>query len=152
MSNGKASSSKSAFRMECAVGIHIQASPEKVWKLLAEAEQFTQWNSTVAGLEGRIALNEKIKLRSTLDAKRTFKLKVSVFVPPSKMVWEDGFAPLFKGVRTYTLKKRADGSTDFSMQEVFSGLMLPMIAGSLPDFKPNFEQFAADLKKAAEKN
>ena len=30
------------------------------------------------------------------------------------------------------------------------GLMLPMIAGSLPDFVPVFTQYAADLKRAAE--
>jgi hypothetical protein len=36
------------------------------------------------------------------------------------------------------------------MTEVFAGLMLPMIKGSLPDFGPIFEQYAADLKKAAE--
>jgi hypothetical protein len=68
------------------------------------------------------------------------------------MVWQDGFAPMFKGVRTYTLSPNSGGTTEFSMVEVFSGLMLLMIKGSLPDFKPNFEQYAADLKKAAENN
>ena len=43
-----------------------------------------------------------------------------------------------------------DGSTEFSMVEVFRGVMLPMIAGSLPDFTAPFEQFASDLKRAAE--
>jgi hypothetical protein len=38
------------------------------------------------------------------------------------------------------------------MTEVFKGIMLPMIKGSLPDFKENFEQYAADLKNASEKN
>ena len=66
------------------------------------------------------------------------------------MVWEDGAGGIFKGVRTYTLSPNEDGSTQFAMNEVFSGLMLPMIAGSLPDFGPTFEQYAADLKRAAE--
>jgi hypothetical protein len=34
---------------------------------------------------------------------------------------------------------------------VFSGLMLPMIAGSLPDFGPSFETYVADLKREAER-
>lgn len=67
------------------------------------------------------------------------------------MVWKDGFAPMFSGVRTFTLSPRQDGTTDFSMVEVFKGFMLLIIKGSLPDFKPNFEQYATDLKKAAEK-
>jgi hypothetical protein len=48
------------------------------------------------------------------------------------------------------LTPKGDGSTDFTMSEVFSGAMLPLIAGSLPDFAPEFEKYAADLKRAAE--
>lgn len=77
--------------------------------------------------------------------------KVAKLIPETTMVWSDGFAPMFKGIRTFTLSPQADGSTDFSMREVFSGVMLPMIAGSLPDFGPAFEQYAADLKREAEK-
>ena len=46
---------------------------------------------------------------------------------------------------------RTDGTTDFSMVETFDGIMLPLIKGSLPDFAPPFEQYAADLKREAEK-
>jgi hypothetical protein len=58
---------------------------------------------------------------------------------------------MFKGVRTFELKRRGDGTTDFAMQERFSGLMLPMIKGSLPDFGPVFERYATDLKTEAER-
>jgi hypothetical protein len=58
---------------------------------------------------------------------------------------------MFKGVRTFTLSPRPDGTTDFSMEEVYSGLMMPMIAGSLPDFGPVFEQYLVDLKQEAER-
>ncbi len=67
------------------------------------------------------------------------------------MVWQDGFAPFFSGVRTFSLTPKSDGTTDFAMVEVFKCIMLPMIEGSLPDFKPNFEQSALDLKTEAEK-
>ena len=48
------------------------------------------------------------------------------------MIWSDGMAPMFKGVRTFTLTPKADGSTEFSMREEFSGLMLPMIKRLAP--------------------
>ena len=66
--------------------------------------------------------------------------------------WSDGFAPMFKGVRTFTLAANPDGSTAFSMTEVLSGVMLPMIKSSLPDFGPSFETYAADLKREAERS
>ena len=148
--NGHATSSVTTFRMETSVSTNIKANAEKIMRLLTNAGNFTKWNSTVTHLEGSIRQGETIRLKSILDAKRTFKLKV-LEVTPTKMVWEDGFAPMFKGVRTFALKPQSDGSTDFEMTEEFKGIMLPMIKGSLPDFKSNFEQYAADLKREAEK-
>ena len=60
------------------------------------------------------------------------------------MTWTGGFDPIFKGVRTFQLRPCPDGSTDFVMQERFSGLMLPLIKGSLPDFGPIFQRYAND--------
>lgn len=148
--NGKAGHSRSRFRMECRVATRIAARPETIWALLTDAAGFPAWNSTVSSIEGEIALGQRLRLRVPLAPKRTFKPRVSQLEAPRRMVWQDGAAPMFKGVRTFTLSPRPDGTTDFSMVEVFSGLMLPLIAGSLPDFGPSFEQYASDLKRAAE--
>lgn len=150
VTDGKAVNARTTFSTECAVAININAAPDAVWSLLTTAADIPNWNSTVISLEGQIALNETIKLKSTASPDRTFNLKVSAMSAPGKMVWKDGMAPMFKGVRTYTLTAKSDGTTDFAMREVISGLMLPMIRRSLPDFRPTFEQFAADLKQAAE--
>ena len=70
-----------------------------------------------------------------------------LFEPGQEMQWSDGFAPMFQGERTFTLTPSGD-DTDFSMVERFSGMMLPMIKGSLPDFGPVFDQYVADLRSA----
>lgn len=150
--DGRASQTKTAFRMEYAVAINIQATPNRIWTLLTGAEDFPRWNSTVKGITGKIALGETIKLQATISPERAFNLAVSEFVPEQRLVWRDGRAPMFTGIRTFALSPKADGSTDFRMAEVYSGLMLPMIAGSLPDFRATFEQYAADLKREAEKS
>ena len=67
------------------------------------------------------------------------------------MVWTGGFPPVFKGVRTFVLQARPDGSTDFAMDERFSGLMLPFVKRALPDFGPVFTNYASDLKREAER-
>lgn len=148
--NGRANKTKSAFRMEYSAGINIRAKPDRVWMLMTNAADFPRWNSTVKSIEGKIALGQTIKLVAAISPDRVFNLNVIEFIPEKRMVWSDGNA-MFKGVRTYTLSPKADGSTDFRMSEVYTGLMLPMIAGSLPDFGPAFEQYVADLKKESEK-
>lgn len=147
--NGRANKTKSTFRLEYSAGINIQAKPERVWALMTNAGDFPRWNSTVKSIEGKIALGQTIKLVAAIAPARTFSLSIIEFVPEKKMVWSDGNA-MFKGVRTYLLNAKGDGSTDFTMAEVYTGLMLPMIAGSLPDFGSTFEQYLADLKRAAE--
>lgn len=146
---GVATESKGLFRRAVAISVAITAKPERVWALLTNASDIPRWNSTVSSVEGRIAAGERIKLKVPISS-RTFNLAVDAFEPPSRLVWSDGSA-VFRGVRTYTLTPNRDGSTTFAMEEVFTGIMLPLIGLSLPDFKPVFEQYAADLKREAER-
>ncbi len=75
-SNGKAVTEKKMFSRETAVSIDIQADQSIIWKLLTNASDFPRWNSTVVSIEGEIKERGKIKLKSTLDPKRVFKLAV----------------------------------------------------------------------------
>jgi hypothetical protein len=52
-------------------------------------------------------------------------------------------------VRTFELKERGE-ETEFSMTEVYSGLLAGLITRSIPDMTESFEQFADGLKRAAE--
>jgi hypothetical protein len=148
--NGQAETTKKAFSRTTSVQIDIQADPAIIWALLTNADDIPRWNSTIVSMKGMIKEGEKIQLVSTVDPKRTFKLKVKSLTPEQEMIWADGAAPFFRGVRTYQLQKNEQGSITFSMSEKLGGLMFPMAAGSIPDFGPSFEQFAADLKKEAE--
>lgn len=149
--NGRADKIESTFRMTCSITHNILAKPERIWSLLTDAKGFPRWNSTVTAIDGTIGLGQRLALKVTAAPTRTFKPTVTAFEPEKRMVWSDGMAPMFKGVRTFTLSPKDDGSTDFSMNEVFSGVMLPLIKGSLPDFAPSFEAYAANLKQEAEK-
>lgn len=149
VADGKAVKTNKAFRMDYKVGITINASAETIWSILTNAKDYPNWNSTIDSIEGTIALKQTIKLHAKIAPDRTFKIKVSEFQPNKMMVWSDGNA-MFKGVRTFTLEPMGNNTTVFTMQEVYTGLMLPMIKGSLPDFTNAFETFAADLKKEAE--
>ncbi len=141
----KASTVKTTFSRETQVSIEIKADAAIVWALLTKASDYPRWNSTIISIEGTIAPGEKIKLKSTLDPKRTFKLKVKEFEPEKRLVWGDG-----QGNRVYTLTKKTNGTIRFSMTEKIGGFMFPMYAKYIPPFDASFEQFAADLKKEAE--
>ena len=141
----QASTTKTTFHRETSVATTIKADEAIIWALLTNANDYPRWNSTVTSIQGNITLGEKIVLKSTLDAKRSFKLKVKEFEPAKKLVWGDG-----KGQRVYTLKNNGDGTVTFTMTERIGGLMFPMYAKYIPSFDESFNAFAADLKKEAE--
>ncbi|MBX3271300.1 MAG: SRPBCC domain-containing protein [Sandaracinaceae bacterium] len=148
--DGVARATRTTFRLECGVAVWVDAPPERIWDLLTDAARFTEWNTTVSRMEGRIEEGGRLTIETPSAPGRVFRPKVSRVEPGRAMVWSDGMAPMFRGVRTFTLAPR-DGGTELRMVEVLSGLMLPLIAGSLPDFVPIFATYAADLKRAAER-
>lgn len=145
---GKAEKTRTKRALDYSVAVRIAAPPDVVWRVLTDAPGWARWNSTIVRLDGVIEPGGKLKLVSRVAPKRTFGLKVSTFEAPKRMVWEDGNS-MFLGVRTFHLMADGDATT-FAMSETFSGGMLGMIAGKLPDFTNDFETFAADLKREAE--
>ncbi len=152
MTTPRATRTQSTFRLSYSVRCAIQASPARIFALLTDAAGFPRWNSTVTRIDGPIELGQRLKIQVPLAPGRTFKPRVTGLVKDQSMEWSDGMAPMFRGVRTFTLTPRGGGVTEFEMTEAFSGMMLPLIKGSLPDFGPAFETYAADLKRAAERS
>lgn len=152
MTTARTTQTSRAFRLECATEITVHAPPARIWWLLTNAADFPRWNSTVTRITGPIEQGTRLAVEVVAAPGRTFKPTVTQLEPERTMVWSDGFAPMFKGVRTFTLTPHRDGSTGFAMVEVLSGLMLPMIRRALPDFAPIFDAYAQDLKREAERS
>jgi uncharacterized protein YndB with AHSA1/START domain len=143
--NGKAVTVKKTFSRQTTISNTLKADVAIIWALLTNASDMARWNSTLISVEGDITEGGKILLKSKLDPKRTFKLKIKEFVPTKRLVWGDA-----QGNRIYTLTENGDGTTTFSMDEKIGGLMFPLYAKMIPPFDASFEQMAADLKHEAE--
>jgi hypothetical protein len=128
----------------------IQASPEKIWEILTDIGAYPEWDPYCVKIEGELEVGNKIKAFSTLSPGRAFAVKVKELVPNQKMTWQGGMPlGLFKGVRTFTLTPAGD-KTQFDMHEVFSGPMMVLIGGTIPDMSDAFDKFALGLKQRAE--
>ena len=128
----------------------ISASPEAIWEVLVKTDAYPEWDPFCDKIEGQVGLGSKLKAFSKLSPGRGFKVKVTELDENRRMTWEGGMPfGLFKGVRTFTIKPNGD-STAFELREVFSGPMLKLIGGSLPDMTEAFEKFCEGLKARAE--
>jgi hypothetical protein len=129
----------------------IDAAPKRVWDVLADTARWSDWDSGVLGVEGEAGEGNSIKIRSELNPKRSYPVKVIEFERPRRMAWRGGVPlGLFTGIRSYTLTPEGEGRTRFDMREEFSGPLLPLIWRTMPDMTDSFRQFATGLKQRAE--
>jgi hypothetical protein len=130
----------------------IAATPETIWVILTNAAGYSEWDPGVERIEGRIAPSQKITAYTKLSPGRAFPATVTEFEPGRKMTWASRMPlGLFKGERTFTLSPRANGATEFRLREEFSGLLLGLTGRSILNMTATFEQFAAGLKRRAER-
>ncbi len=137
---------KKTFSRETSIEKDIHASDSIIWSLLTDAKGYSKWNTTIFYIDGEINLREKIRIITTLDSNRMFKLKIKEFENKKRLVWGDG-----KGNRVYTIESLDFLTTKFTMNEKISGLMFPMYAKYIPSFDESFEQFVSDLTNEAER-
>ena len=142
---GKATTIKKTFSRATSISQEINASPEVIWSLLTNAADFARWNSTIVSIDGNIKTGEYINLVAQIAPSRTFKIKIKEMIPNEKMVWGD-----MMGTRTFSLDKKAEGKTLFTMHEKIGGPFFTFFASKIPSFDAAFEQYAADLKKESE--
>lgn len=140
---------RSTFLLRYSVAVTIHSRPDAVWTRLTDAPGHSTWNSTVERIEGDITQGSRLSITVPIAPGRTFRPTVAKLDPPRTMVWRDGMLPMFRGIRTFTLTP-IDTETEFRMTEEFSGLMLPLVRRSMPDFRPVFDRYADDLRRACE--
>lgn len=133
-------------------GITINAAPEIVWRILTDASGYPGWDPGMVRVEGQIEPHAQVKFITKFNPDQAFAVKVTRFEPSHTMVFTGGMPlGLFKSERTHTLRPNADGGTEFHTREIFSGILLPLFGGNIPDLTENFQGFAAALKAEAEK-
>ena len=137
---------------EFRTSIVIRSTPAKIWAILTDAAAYPSWNATVTKVDGTIALGKKVTVHAKISPGQAFPVRVAEFTPEKRMLWRGGMPLgfLFKGERTFTLTPQNASNVEFTMHEIFTGWMSPLITKSIPDLQPAFDEFAACLKKRAE--
>lgn len=142
---GKAKTVRKTFSRETKVSQEISADAKLIWNILTDSTNYPKWNSTIISIEGKIEPGQQIKLKSQLDPKREFKLKVKEYDIAERLVWGDAM-----GRREFKLESDESGKTLFSMSEKIGGPLFPLFAKMIPPFDDSFDQFTQDLKTEAE--
>lgn len=132
--------------------ITINASKEKIWKILTDFKNYPEWNSFIKSVSGDVKVGNQIRIK--LQG-MTFKPIVLTLNENTELKWlgQLWFKGLFDGEHKFYLIDNGNGTTKFEQNENFSGILVKLFSKSLDkDTKMGFEQMNKELKLRAEKH
>jgi len=142
-----------AMAKEIKTEIVINASPDKVWAILKDFDNYLNWNPFIKSIKGEVKVGNKITVRiEPPNAKgMTFKPKVLAYETNKELRWIGHllFSGLFDGEHKFELTDNGNGTTTFRQSEKFKGIFVGLL--NLENTKKGFEAMNENLKELAER-
>jgi hypothetical protein len=135
--------------------VHIDASPERVWEVLADFAAYPSWNPFIRRIEGTLAEGERLVVRIEPPGGMGMTLRPTVLsaTPIREFRWLGHLLVpgLFDGEHSFQLEKDGQG-VRLVHAETFRGALVPLFRRSLDgSVRAGFEAMNAALKERAER-
>lgn len=140
---------------EIRTSIIIKATPEQVWRILMDFENYPTWNPFIKTIGGKAEKGARIVAYIEPPGAKgmTFKPKVLAATPNKEFRWLGHlFIPgLFDGEHIFELTDNGNGTTTLVQRERFGGILIPLFKKMLMENTPRgFEAMNEALKAKAE--
>ena len=135
--------------------ILINATPDKVWSILTNFENYPTWNPFIKLLTGEVKVGNKVtaKIVPPGGAGMTFKPKILTLKTNKELSWLGHFLfpGIFDGKHKFVLVDNGNNTTTFMQSEQFNGILLPFFEKQLDNnTKRGFEEMNIKLKELSE--
>ena len=135
--------------------VEVQASPDRVWEVLADFAAYHQWNPFIVQATGQAVPGSRLELRMRPPGGRTttFRPEVLEADPGRKLRWLGRvLVPgLFDGEHRFTIQPTGPGRVRLTQHEEFRGILAPLLLAFIA--KPTlagFHQMNQALKSRVE--
>jgi hypothetical protein len=133
--------------------IDIAAPPAAVWSVLIDFAAYPDWNPFIRRLQGEARAGARLEVTVQPAGGRamTFKPTVLAAEPNRELRWRGRvlLPGLFDGEHGFRLEPVASGCR-FHHGETFSGLLVPLFAGTLAATEQGFVAMNEALKRRVE--
>ena len=135
--------------------VEIQASPEEVWQVLTDLDEYADWNPLLHDAVGKVQQGEKVDVTfQTASKKGTLHCKVIKVEQNRELRWKYHvlLPGLFKGEHIFTIEPIEEKRVRFIDREIFNGLFVPLLAKDIDtNSKEAMEAMDKALKARVEK-
>lgn len=135
--------------------IKASSTPEKIWKILINFEEYELWNPFMIKVVGDAKLGSKImvKIQTVRGKQRTYYPTITRLEINKELRWKGkSFLPgIFDGERIFIIEKSTDNKVSFIHKEIFTGLGVKLVGDKLDeDLRESFDKMNIALKTKAE--
>lgn len=112
--------------------IQIPAPAATIWNILMDFEHYPEWNSFIRSISGNAKVGEQLSVNIQPNPEKKpmkFLPKVLACKPNAEFRWKGKllFNGLFDGEHRFFLKENPDGTTTFTHEERFTGILVPFL-------------------------
>ena len=134
--------------------IEIDATPERVWRVLTDFASYPQWNPFIQSISGSLEAGKRLSVRIKPPGGEAMGFKPTVLQVEEnrRLSWVGRLLlpGIFDGEHHFELKHTANGSS-LSQEERFSGVLVRMMgASTFQQTQRGFIEMNEALKRRAE--
>ena len=135
--------------------IEVEASAERVWRVLTDFAAYPEWNPFMRRVDGRPEIQERLVVRMQPSGTRgmTFRPTVTKVEPNRELRWLGHLLVpgIFDGEHIFEIEEPERDRVRLVQREVFKGLLVPLLARSLDrDTQRGFEEMNRALRERIE--
>jgi hypothetical protein len=135
--------------------IGINASAERVWRILTDFASYPQWNPFIRRISGELKVGERLEVRLEPPDGRGITLRPTLLsAEPNRQLrwlghlWVPG---LLDAEHSLAIQPLEENRVRFIQSEMFKGLLVPLLARSLDNTTlRGFEEMNGALKERVE--
>jgi hypothetical protein len=136
--------------------IDIGATAARVWSVLMDFAAYPRWNPFVRSIEGHAKVGQalSVHIRPPGSSGMRFRPTVLAIEPSRELRWKGKLLlpGIFDGEHYFTLEPKPEGGVTFRQGEVFTGLLVHLLRGSLDGpTKKGFVAMNEAIKREAER-
>jgi len=136
--------------------IDINASGERVWRVLTDFGAYGEWNPFITSISGEVRRGARLKVRVQPSGGRgmTFRPTVLAADPDRELRWIGRLLlpGIFEGEHAFQITPLENGRVRLRQQETFRGLLVPLLRWLLDgQTRAGFEAMNRALKERVER-
>lgn len=132
----------------------INASAQRVWKILTEFAKYEEWNPFIRKISGRASEGSKIQIHieTPSGTSRRYTPTITKVQEERELRWL-GRRFFLNGEHIFTIERIGPKQVSFVQQEIFDGLLVVLFGSAIDkDIATGLAEMNEALKRRAEQN